>query len=208
MAISIRVLLVEDHAVVREGVAALIGLRSDMTVCGQADNGVDAVQLYRDMRPDVLLLDLALPRMDGNDVIRAVRGEFPHARILVLTTYDHDEAIYQALHNGARGYILKTASAETLFAAILHVHAGGRWLAGGMGQRAAAGLGEEHLTGREVELLGLLARGLRNDEISTALSISENTVKSHLVSIYRKLEVGNRTEALAEAVRRGLVRLD
>lgn len=204
----IRVLIAEDHAVVRDGLAAVLEFESDMTVVGRAKNGTEAVAQFRALKPDVVLMDLAMPELDGAAAILAIRAEFPAARILVLTTYDGDENVFQALENGAQGYLLKDCSAADLLAAIRKVHSGGTHVS----ERAAARLadramGGAHLSPREIEVLNLIAGGKSNKEIGAALFISEGTVKTHVLSIHEKLGVGDRTEAVVTAIKRGILRV-
>src|SRR5215472_12152321 len=172
----IRILIADDHAVVRDGLAAMLSFQPDMAVATHARNGREALEQYRAVRPDVVVMDLAMPELDGVGAIIAIRAEFPDARILVLTTYDGDENVYRALENGARGYLLKDCSTADLLTAIRAVHMGG-----------AA------LSAREVEVLTLIASGKSNKEIAGLLFISEGTVKTHVLSIHEKLSVGDRT---------------
>jgi two-component system NarL family response regulator len=204
----IRVLIAEDHAVVRDGLAAVLEFETDMTVAGHAKNGREAVARFRALKPDIVLMDLAMPELDGAGAILAIRREFPAARILVLTTYDGDENVYHALENGARGYLLKDCSAAELLAAIRKVHSGGTHVS----ERAAARLADRAMGGgqlspREIEVLNLIAGGKSNKEIGAALFISEGTVKTHVLSIHEKLGVGDRTEAVVTAIKRGILRV-
>jgi two-component system NarL family response regulator len=203
----IRVLLVDDHPVVREGLAAMIERRPDMTVVAQAPDGASAVALARELRPDVTLMDLRLPGgLDGVAAIAAMRAERPDARVLVLTTYDGDDDIHRALTAGALGYALKDAPREQLMEAIRAVHAGERWLPGAVVSRLATRFSAPDLTPREREVLALVARGKSNAEVGAALAITEGTVKVHVNSILGKLGASDRTDAVVIALRRGIIR--
>lgn len=204
---TIRVLIADDHAVVREGLAALIGRQGDMQVVGEAGDGREAVDLWREHRPHVALIDLQMPGMSGVEVIEEVRREHPSARFVILTTYDTDESVYQCVKAGAKGFVLKDAPREALLDSVRRVHAGETVLPGAAAARLAERVSGEALTGREQDVLVRLSAGRSNKEIAGDLSISETTVKSHLKSIFSKLNVLSRTEAVAVASRRGLVQM-
>lgn len=205
---AIRVLIVDDHAVVRDGLAAVLDLQPDLTVVGQAGSGGEAVERFRELRPDVTLMDLSMPEGDGVEAIAAIRREFPQARIVVLTTYDGDERIHRALGSGAKGYLLKDCSTAELVAAVREVHAGNAHVSAQAASRLAArATGGPALSRREVEVLQLVAAGRSNREIGAQLFISEGTVKTHLLSIHEKLGVRDRTEAVVVAMKRGILQL-
>jgi len=205
---QIRILIAEDHDVVRDGLASVLAFQQDMTVAGHASNGHECVARFRELKPDVVLMDLSMPELDGVAAIGVIRTDFPDARILVLTTYDGDESVFRALENGARGYLLKDCSTADLLAAIRKVHAGGTHVS----ERAASRLAERALAGggispREVEVLNLIAAGKSNKEIAALLFVSEGTVKTHVLNIHQKLGVSDRTEAVVVAIRRGILRV-
>jgi DNA-binding NarL/FixJ family response regulator len=204
---KIQVLVADDHVTVREGLAAMIGRQPDMTVVGEAANGREAVEQWRKHRPDVTLLDLRMPLLDGVGAIDEIRQQDASARIIMLTTYDTDGDISKAIKAGAKGYLLKDAQREELLEAIRKVHAGETCIPPALVAKLAAAMSNQALTGRELDVLKLLARGKSNKEIGTNLYVSETTVKSHLRSIFTKLNVLSRTEAITEANRRGLVQL-
>jgi DNA-binding NarL/FixJ family response regulator len=203
----IRVLIADDHSVVLEGLSAIIGRQPDMVVVAQAADGEEAVALWRAKRPDVTLLDLRMPKLDGVDAIDAIRKHDGDAHVIVLTTFDTDQDIYRALKTGARAYLLKDCRRDDLLDCIRRVHSGERWVAPRVAAKLAEHVGTVALTAREAEALDLLARGSSNREIASALDVSETTVKSHMRSIFSKLGVASRTQAIAEAVQRGLVHL-
>ena len=205
---AIRILIAEDHAVVRDGLASVLEFERDIKVAGQAKNGKEAVARFRELKPDIVLMDLAMPEMDGVQAITAIREEFTEARILVLTTYDGDENVFRALESGAKGYLLKDCSTADLLAAIRKVHSGGTHVS----ERAAAQLAERTMKGaslspREIEVLKLIADGKSNKEIASLLFISEGTVKTHVISIHEKLGVTGRTESVVTAIKRGILRV-
>lgn len=202
---KIRVLIADDHVTVREGLAAMIGRQPDMTVVAEAENGREAVELWQIHKPYVTLLDLRMPVLDGVGAVEEIRRQDTLARIIVLTTFDTDDEIYRAIKAGAKGFLLKDARREELLDCIRRVHAGETCISPALTAKLAAGMNSEVLTGRELDVLGLLARGKSNKEIGANLYISETTVKSHLRSIFAKLNVLSRTEAVAVASRRGLV---
>jgi two-component system NarL family response regulator len=202
---KIRVLIADDHVTVLAGLAAIIGLQPDMLVVAEAANGRQAVELWREHHPDVTLLDLRMPLLDGVEAIAEIRGHDATARIVILTTYDTDSEIYRAIKAGAKGYLLKDTRREELLECIRSVNRGETCIPPTVVKKLAAGIGGETLTGRELEVLTLLARGKSNREIGANLYISEATVKGHLRSIFTKLNVLSRTEAIAVASRRGLV---
>ncbi|HWV99424.1 MAG TPA: response regulator transcription factor [Candidatus Acidoferrum sp.] len=204
---KIRVLIADDHVIVTAGLASIIGLQRDMMVVAEAANGREAVDLWRKHRPDVTLLDLRMPTLDGVGAIEEIHKEDPAARVIVLTTYDTDNEIYRAIKAGAKGYVLKDARREELLESIRRVSRGETCIPQSLVEKLAAGVSGETLTGRELEVLTLLARGKSNKEIGANLYISETTVKAHLRSIFSKLNVLSRTEAIAAASRRGLVQL-
>lgn len=204
---EIRIIVVDDQAVVRQGFVSLISTVADMRVIAQGTNGREAVALYREHRPDVVLMDLRMPEMGGVEAISTIRREFSDAKVIVLTTYDGDEDIYRSLQAGAQGYLLKDMFFDELESAIRAVHAGGRKIPGVVAERLAGRMGGSDLTGRELEVLGLIVRGLSNKEIGAALGISEATVKSHINSILGKLGVTDRTQAATTALQRGIVHL-
>ena len=204
---KIRIVVVDDQAVVRQGFVALINTVPDMEVIAEGTDGRQAVELYRKLKPDVLLTDLRMPVMTGVEAIAAIRREFPAARFIVLTTFDGDEDIYRSLQAGAQGYLLKDMFFEELEDAIRTVHAGGRRIPGIVAERLAGRVGASDLTGRELEVLEQIVIGHSNKEIAAALDISEATVKSHVNNILSKLGVADRTQAATTAIRRGLVRL-
>src|SRR5215213_10040809 len=207
MSNKIRIIVIDDQAVVRQGFVSLINTVADMEVIAQGVNGQQAVELYREHQPDITLMDLRMPLMSGVNAIATIRHEFPEARIIVLTTYDGDEDIYRALQAGAQGYLLKDMFFEELESAIRAVHAGGRKIPGVVAERLAERMGGSDLTGRELEVLKLIVGGLSNKEIGAALGISEATVKSHINSILGKLGVTDRTQAATTALQRGIVHL-
>jgi DNA-binding NarL/FixJ family response regulator len=204
---EIRIIVVDDQAVVRQGFVSLISTVPDMRVIAQGTNGREAVALYREHRPDVVLMDLRMPGMGGVEAIAAIRREFSDAKVIVLTTYDGDEDIYRSLQAGAQGYLLKDMFFDELESAIRAVHAGGRKIPGVVAERLAGRMGGSDLTGRELEVLELIVRGRSNKEIGSALGISEATVKSHINSILGKLGVTDRTQAATTALQRGIVHL-
>jgi DNA-binding NarL/FixJ family response regulator len=204
---EIRIIVVDDQAVVRQGFVSLISTVADMRVIAQGTNGREAVALYREHRPDVVLMDLRMPEMGGVEAISTIRREFPDAKVIVLTTYDGDEDIYRSLQAGAQGYLLKDMFFDELESAIRAVHAGGRKIPGVVAERLAERMGGSDLTGRELEVLELIVRGRSNKEIGAALGISEATVKSHINSILGKLGVTDRTQAATTALQRGIVHL-
>jgi two-component system NarL family response regulator len=205
---SIRVLIADDHFVVRMGLAAVVHTQPDMTVVAEATTGKQAVELFRQHRPDVTLMDLRMPEMDGIEAITAIRAEFPDSRFIVLTTYDGDEDIYRALQAGARAYLLKDMLRDALVEAIRAVHAGQRRLPAEVANRLAERMNRTELTARELEVLQLIVQGKSNKAIAAALFIAEGTVKIHINNILSKLGVSDRTQAATFALQRGIVHLD
>jgi DNA-binding NarL/FixJ family response regulator len=202
------VMLVDDHALLRTGVANIINQEPDLLVVAQAGNGTEALEAYERYHPDVTLLDLRMPVMEGVEVVRHLRDRDPAARVIVLTTYDTDDEISRALKAGAKAYVLKDISADDLVACIRDVLAGKTYIAPAAAAKLAEGVTRVQLTPREMAALKLVADGKANKEIATALDISERTVKTHLAHLFEKLGATSRTEAVKVATRRGLVRLD
>jgi two-component system NarL family response regulator len=203
-----RVLLVDDHALLRTGVANIINQEPDLSVVAEAGNGVEAVEAYERHRPDVTLLDLRMPVMEGVEAVRQIRQRDANARVIVLTTYDTDDEISRALKAGAKAYVLKDISANDLIGCIRDVLAGKTYLAPAAAAKLAEGVTRVQLTPRELSTLRLLADGKANKEIANELDISERTVKTHLAHLFEKLGATSRTEAVKVATRRGLVRLE
>ncbi len=212
---SIRLLIADDHPVVRDGLRAMLGTQPDFQVVGEASNGADAIQLATDLNPDVILLDLEMPDLDGVSVLAQIRTNDPDARVIIVTAYDTDERIVQAVVAGAQGYLLKGAPREEIFRAIRVVHDGGSLLQPivasklmqHVSQQASQPPETDHLTPRELEVLSLLAQGKSNKQIAAELVITERTTKFHVSSILAKLAATNRTEAVKIAVQRGFVTL-
>ena len=216
MSESIRVLIVDDHAIVREGQRALIAVEPGMEVIGEAKDGIEAVELAHTLQPDVILLDLLMPRKDGLDAIAEIKADNPEARILVLTSFTEDEKIFAAVKAGAMGYLLKDSSPQEILSGIRMVHQGETSLDPAIAKKLMRELQrtsnltptEEPLTAREVEILKLVAQGLSNQEIAERLVISERTVRTHVTHILSKLHLVNRTQAALYALREGLADLD
>jgi two-component system, NarL family, response regulator len=202
------VLVVDDHALLRTGVANIINQEADLRVVAEAGNGVEAIQAFETHHPDVTLLDLRMPIMEGVEAVRQIRERDPRARVIVLTTYDTDDEIARALKAGAKAYVLKDISADDLIGCIRDVLAGKTYLAPSAAAKLAEGVTRVQLTPREIAALRLMADGKANKEIASELSISERTVKTHLGHLFEKLGVTSRTEAIKVATRRGLVRLE
>jgi len=211
----INILVVDDHPIVREGLVAILEAQDDFNVVAEGNNGDEALKLYRRHAPDVVMMDLEMPQVDGVQAIQNLRAHDAEAKVVVLTAYDTDERILQAVQAGARGYLLKGAPRDDIYRAIRVVHAGGSLLEPAVAGKLLRHVGgimrgdtrEEELTPREMEVLKAMARGLRNKEIAAELYITERTVKFHANAIYQKLSVGGRTEAVSKALQRGLVHL-
>ena len=203
----IRVLCIDDHPLLRQGIGALVGAQPDMELVAQAATGQDGIREFREQRPDVTLLDLRLPDMSGVAVLSAIRGEFPEARVVMLTTFEGDVEMQRALEAGARGYLLKTMPPGELVDAIRQVHAGRKRIPPAVAAELAEHLSDEALTPREVEVLRHVADGNRNKDIAERLFISEETVKVHVKHVMEKLGASDRTEAVAIAIRRGIIQL-
>lgn len=204
----IRILVVEDHHVVRQGLVALLSVVDGMEVVGEASDGEAALAAYANARPDITLIDLRLPRRSGVEVIQTVRSRVPHARFIVLTTFDGDEDIYRALQAGARAYLLKGMTVDVLVSTIRQVHAGKSCIPPVIAQKLAERMGAEELTHREQDVLEQIVRGKSNKEIGVELDITEATVKTHINSLLGKLGVSDRTQAATIALQRGLVQLE
>ena len=215
---TIRILIVDDHTVVRDGLVAMMGRVRDFAVVGEASNGLEAVDKSLQLRPDVVLMDLRMPEMSGVDAMRRIGEENPDVKFIVLTTYDTDEYIFDAIEAGAKGYLLKDASRDELFNAIRAVPRGESQIEPGVGAKVLDRLVQlsrqrsepdpaELLSQREVEVLQLVARGSANKDIAASLSIRESTVKTHVANIFQKLDVNHRTEAVTQALQQGIIRL-
>ncbi|OCQ89064.1 DNA-binding response regulator [Nostoc sp. MBR 210] len=203
----IRILIVDDHPVVRQGLAAMIDRESDMTVVGQVCNGYQAVEIFPQLQPDVTLMDLRMPEMDGVAAITTICREFANANIIVLTTYDGDEDIYRGLKAGAKGYLLKDAEPDELLLAIRIVNTGQKYIPTSVGAKLAERVGILQLSSRELEVIRLMSTGKTNQEIAAVLQISEGTVKYHVNHILSKLGVSDRIQAVITALKRGIVTL-
>jgi DNA-binding NarL/FixJ family response regulator len=205
---KMKVMVVDDHPLMRVGITAIINARPDMTVVAQAETGEEAVKLFQQHRPDVTLMDLRLPgKLGGVEAIAAVRSGHPHARFIVVTTYEGDADIHRALEAGAQGYVIKGMPYQTLVEALQKVHAGRRFVPLPVERALASRLPDSDLSSREMEVLHLLMSGKKNKEIANMLGITEATVKSHVSAILMRLNVNDRTEAVVTALRRGLVHL-
>ena len=213
---AIKILIVDDHTVVRDGLSVMLGRQPDFTVVGEAGNGLIAVERARELHPDVILMDLRMPELDGVEAMRRIREEDPEARFIVLTTFDSDEYIFDAIDAGAKGYLLKDASRDELFHAVRTVHRGESLIEPGVAAKVLNRLAQlsrrgsrsdpaHILSEREVEVLQRMASGAANKDIAESLSISESTVKTHVTNIFQKLDVNHRTEAVTQALQRGII---
>jgi len=215
---AVKILIVDDHAVVRDGLRVMLGRREEFVVVGEAENGLEAVVKVRELDPDVILMDLRMPELDGVEAMRRIRAENSEAKFLVLTTYDTDEFIFDAIEAGAKGYLLKDASREDLFQAISAVHRGESLVQPGVASRILDRLAQltrqagqaaepQLLSDRELEVLQRMASGAANKQIASDLTISESTVKTHVTNIFQKLDVNHRTEAVTKAISKGIIKL-
>jgi DNA-binding NarL/FixJ family response regulator len=204
----ITVLCVDDHALVRKGIASILANEADMKLIAEATNGREAIELFRQFRPDVTLMDLRMPDLDGIAAVRAIRGEFPDAKIIALTSYDGDHEIYSALDAGVQGYILKEMVHTEVLRAIRQVQSGNRLVPPKVVERLAEHFPQTALTPREVEVLGYVAKGLSNNEIAHQLGTAGGTVKIHVQNILAKLRASDRTHAVTLALQRGIIQLE
>jgi len=211
----IKVLITDDHPVVREGLSAMLNKEPDIQVVGEAENGAEAIDKAKELQPDVVLMDLRMPEVDGVEAMRQIRAANPGIKFIVLTTYDNDEYIFKGIEAGARAYLLKDAPREELFKAIRAVYKGESLIEPAVAGKVLDRFAElsrqaqvvDALSEREVEVLKLMAKGAANKEIAAGLCISESTVKTHIQTIFQKLGVGDRTEAVTEAIKKGIIRL-
>jgi DNA-binding NarL/FixJ family response regulator len=204
---QIRVFCVDDHPLLRQGIGAVINSQPDMLLAGEASNYQEAIQQFREYRPDVTLMDLRLPGMNGIETMIAIRAEFPEARVIILTTFEGDVEIQRALEAGACGYMLKSMTPRELVEAVRQVHAGKRRISPHAAAQLSEHLGDENLTEREIEVLKQVAGGNRNRDIAEKLFITEETVKVHLKHIMQKLGASDRTQAVTIGLRRGIIQL-
>ena len=204
----IRILVAEDHEIVRDGICAIVNQQEDLTVIAQAENGEQAVRLYKEYQPDLVLTDLRMPVMEGVEAIKQIITDYPHAKIIILTTYDTDEDIYRGLQAGAKGYLLKDTPSKELATAIRTVDRGQKYIPHQVVARLTERIGNSELTKREIDVLKLLTQGNSNQEIAAILKITEGTVKFHVNNILNKLGVSDRTQAVITAFKRGLARLE
>ncbi len=205
---TIHLLIAEDHAITREGLVTILNRADNITVIAEAENGEQAVTLYRQHQPDIALIDLRMPKLDGLGAITEIRREFPTACLIILTTYNTDEDIYRGLSAGAKGYLLKDTTAAELVNAVRTVYSGRKYIPPDVAAKLAERLNSTELTDRELEVLHWVAKGKNNADIGLLLSITEGTVKFHITNLLTKLGVGDRTQAVIVAHQRGLVRLD
>lgn len=203
----IRVLVVDDHAVVRDGIAAIVAGDADISIAGMSENGEVAITAFAELKPDIVLMDLQMPVMDGIEAITRIRESTPNARIIVLTTYEGDVQAVRALKAGAAGYLLKSSLRKEMIDAIRAVHEGRRYVLAEVAQEIAVHAADEPLTEREITVLSMVAGGKANKVIARELSLSEDTIKAHLRSIFSKLDVNDRTQAVTVALRRGIITL-
>ncbi len=203
--VGIRILAVDDHALLRGGIAALVATQRDMTLVGEASNGREAIQQFRTLRPDITLMDLQMPVMDGVEALIAIRGEFPNARVIVLTTYKGDVQALRALKAGAQAYLLKGSLRQDLLETIRDVHAGRKRIGQEVAEQLADHVGDDALSAREIEVLQLIAAGNANKIVADELSISEDTVKGHVKNILSKLGANDRTHAVTIGLKRGII---
>ena len=212
---KIKILIADDHPVVREGLSAMLSKEKEIQVVGEAENGTEAIRKARELQPDIILMDLRMPEVDGVEAMRQIRVKNPDMKFIVLTTYDNDEYIFKGIEAGARAYLLKDAPREELFKAIRAVYKGESLIQPAVAGKVLDRFAElsreaqapDVLSERELEVLNLMAKGAANKLIAATLSIGESTVKTHVQSIFQKLGVGDRTEAVTEAIKKGIIRL-